>query len=266
MVTRIAVSVILICVGVMLLSACGLGMLIPPRQPELYMASLVLWDVNQSGTPTQLGVLRLSGPASHIDADLVFDKPDCLQGRKLYLTGSVVKSRSPELTLTQKAAGEELVLLRGNLPPQPMIYSIDVFPASGSFFIGGGCAAGKLQVFQARELPEVLGNWRGSAAPAQQGTILETILWEHPTRFNAPQAIVEFRHNPCFQKGETTSAVELPSVPQHFTLAFKMDTGTILTADTTVDVLTRNTPLITHYSVHGGACDGQSFSATLHKR
>jgi hypothetical protein len=264
MVTRIAVSVILICIGVLLLSACGLGMLIPPRQPEVYMASLVLWDVNQGATPVQLGALRLSGPANHIDADLVFQQPDCLKDQKLYLTGSILKSGPPHLTLTQKPGQPELLQLKANLPPQPMVYSIDVTPANGSFSIDSGCAAGKTYQFQARQSPYVLGVWRGTAGPAQQGTMVETISWEQSSRFDNPQATIEFRHNPCFQKGETTAAVELPTVPQHFTLAFKMDTGATLTADTTVDVLTRNTPLITQYSVHGGACDGQSFTATLH--
>ncbi len=264
MVIRIAVSVVLICVGVLLLSACGLGMLIPPRQPELYMASLVLWDVNQGATPMQVGVLRLSGPANHVDADLVFDKPDCLQGQKLYLTGSVIKSRSPELTLIQKSGQPEVIQLKAYLPPQPMVYSIDLTPANGSVSVGSGCDVGKTYQFQARESPYVLNVWRGATSPPQQGTIVQTIHWQSHTRFDDPQATIEFRHNPCFQKGKTTSAVELPSVPQHFTLAFKMDTGAILTADTTVDVLTRNTPLLTQYSVHGGACDGQSFTATLH--
>jgi hypothetical protein len=266
MTTRIAVSVVLICVGVMLLSACGLSMLIPPRQPELVTNTLVLWDMSQGSTPTPLGLLRLSGPANHIDASLVVKEPNCLKDEKIYLTGTVVKSHSPELTLTQKPDQPEFLQLQAKLPPQPMVYRIDAAPSNGSISFGSGCASAKIYQFQARDFPKLLGTWRGSAATPQQAAIVETIYWEHPTRYDIPQATVELRHDACFLKGETTSAVELPSVPQHFTLTFKMDANAILTADTTVDVLTRNTPLITRYSVKGGACDGQTFTAILHER
>jgi hypothetical protein len=266
MVIRVAVSVVLICVSVLLLSACGISLLIPPRQPVVMSTSLVLWDVSQTSIPTQLGTLRLSGAANHIDADLVLKQPDCLKDQQLYLTGSVARAHTPELTLTQKPGQSEPLQLNAALPAQPIVYTVDVSPSSGSLSIGSGCAPARTFQFQARELPEVLGTWLGSAAPTPRDTIIERISSEPARRFDQPQATIEFRHNLCFHKGETTAAVELPSIPQHFTLAFKMDTGAILTADTTVDVLTRNTPLITHYSVHGGACDGQIFDATLRKQ
>ncbi len=263
MLIRAAVTVVFLCVGMLLLSACGLPMLIPPRQLELYGASLVLWDVTHGSSPTNLGILRLSGPTNHLEASLLLKQPGCPGDLQLYLTGSVVKSRPPHLSLTQKPGQPDSIQLQADLPQQPMVYSIDLAPASGSFSLDSGCASGRMFPFQARELPDVLGYWQGSTPPPQVGAITEAIGAQSRAG-NAAQATIEFQRNSCFRKGETASPVDLPTVPQHFTFAFEMDSGAVLTAETTVDVLSRHTPLITHYSIAGGACDGQSFTATLH--
>lgn len=263
--TRIAVTIVLLCIGVMLLSACGLPELIPPKSPAVYTDYFFLWQQDAGSPPVRIGTLRISGVANQIAAKLSLDTPSCLENVDLYLAGTVVKAAAPVLTLRSKPAQKQAVELDATLPSQQMVYSVNVAPFKGRLTVDSGCAPETSYLIQGRRELDIDGYWHGKSPDPNPFSIYESIqARRYGDKDYLRHAEIRFAHNPCFQTGETTADTRVSPTDQHFSLDFQMNTGATLTAETTVDVLAPGTPLTTHYTVHGSTCDGQTFSTTLH--
>ena len=72
MTKRIALSVVFLCVGVLLLSACGLPELIPPAHPWVSANNFILLVDQPGGPPRQVGTGSIAGYADHVTAVLAF--------------------------------------------------------------------------------------------------------------------------------------------------------------------------------------------------
>jgi len=272
MATRIAVSITAICIGIMLLSACGFAPI--NSKPYVQYNDFVLW-LQAPGSPPQLaGFGRIGGPSyTQVGSTLTLLEPACLNRQILYLTGSLHNTPAPSLDLHAKLATGQQIQMHAVRPPPANEYSSNAIPAAGTLTLQGGCASGSTFNIFARFPPELHGQWLGSALPRPDSplTIDEAMSqssFDDRGDTHVSAAITIFGQ-PCFTRGQASEKAAVPFNSRSFTLNFKMDDGSTLTAATTLPPPQLDAPISAievHYNISGGPCDGQAFTATLHHR
>jgi hypothetical protein len=264
MATRIAVTTILICITVMLFSACGLPMLIPPANPNLNYQTLILWQQHTTEPPNAIAYLSLYGSTSNVKAHLRVLQSPCSSPDQIELIGSINRATAPTLALHNAQLGPDQpkpMRLSGTLAPQHMVYTASIAPLEGELTFPSGC---KLTI-HGREAPKLFGEWRGTTDSRSQPIhISHKFLFKSGSRtFSKYETFISLDGAPCFSQAVAQSQIRYNEDTAQFSTTYTIGPVTTLTAETTIDVLAHNTPLHTRYTIHGGPCDGQTFTATL---
>jgi hypothetical protein len=268
MATRAAVTIVLLCVGVLLLSACGLPFLMPPIHPPIPSENLVLYRQESSNALVPLGWGSIRGHKEDVRLELTLLPTNCLARERLELAGAITGTPSPTLLLRVQRTDSQTVEMEGILRPQSMKYGIDVLPFHGSLTLNSGCTGSQTIHILATASPDLLGLWEGTTeieghTPVQ---IRETVV---PNGSGGPLAIhlnhgfLTLRGEVCSASGNQSGEATFPIGTTQFTLTFLMDDHSTITAATTINPLVRYAARKTRFTVSGGPCDGRTFTADL---
>jgi len=266
--SRAAISVILICIGILLCCACGIPNPIPPRRPPI-SEDLVLWTLDPNGAPTPVANLLLFGNTVHIDASLSFQTPPCLAGKSIFLSGGISSQPNPTLSLAEKSSESAVVQLTADLQPQQAIYRFKTAPFDGILTLPPTCSPVANLPVKARVYPQLAGKWRLAADPPnaslslQQSVRIESRVFDRDAQtLSTYSATLDLAGAACTFHGRATSVVS--GYHSHYSLTFQSADGqTSVFADADIGVFNDRTPIHTRYTIHGGVCDGKTFTATL---
>lgn len=144
---RIAVTTIFLCIGILLLSACGLSLRPAPRiRPVFVGGNFALYD--SAHTLLARGSIYSASDAHNVAGSLTFVAPDCRKGRQIALTGTI----DPRLFLRSVPNQEVDALLWSNTRPVYGANTISLLPFKGLLSVRGACAVNDLPV-EAQFLP-----------------------------------------------------------------------------------------------------------------
>lgn len=266
MLIRAAATVVLICVGILLLSACGLPLLIPPANPLIPSEIYDLWQENADGTLTPIATGLVGGPTNDVRLDLDLLPPICLTGQKIELAGTILKSPTPTMSLQAQEPNGQRISLHATLRPQRFVYGGNIVPFQGSLTFEGGCTGTKILKVVAAEEFYAFGSWTGTAQSASQQAIqVKETLESHGKNESIHQvtATLSIKAGVCSASSSKESSVSLPPGSPHYVITFLMDNRSTITAETTADVLHPNVPRPTQFTIVGGPCNRQTFTANL---
>jgi hypothetical protein len=270
MLIRASGTVVLLCVGILLLSACGLPLLIPPAHPTIRANSFDVWEQKEDGALVPIGWGWVDGVADDIRLELHMLPSNCLAAQKLELAGRVVAGSPPSMHLTARQVGGEVLVLDANLRPQPIVYSVNTLPFHGSLSFDQGCTGPKTLKIVAGEEPYPFGSLAGISRSATNARIeIDEVLETTGTR---PQSIYQvtaalhIKAGDCSADTLKDSELAMPTGSPHVAINFLMDNHSTVFAETAIDVLHPNAPYATRFTIHGGPCDGQTFEAALRHR
>ena len=161
---RMAVATILICIGILLLSACGIPLGPAPRaRPQLIGSRFAVYTHTPQPRLIATGGIEGTTDTQHIRGYLTFAAPDCLNGQQIELTGAL----SPTLTLHSRQSTGAQILLRAATSPLYQPLSIQAVPFAGELSRTASCANLSPTAVDTRAIPDLAAIWRGSATGAQ---------------------------------------------------------------------------------------------------
>jgi hypothetical protein len=228
---------------------------------------LVLWTSDRDGAPTQVASLLLFGNTLHLDGELFLHEPPCLAGQDISLTGDIGSRANPTLHLRPKP-GQPAVELTAELKPRQAPYRLKTAPFDAFLALPATCSPVTTLAVKARLYPRLDGKWRLAADPPnaflsiREALTIQSGTYEPSTQRLTYIASLDLEGAPCAFHGTATS--EISGYTSRYSLTFQSADGqTSVFADATIAVLDDRTPIQTRYTIHGGACDGRSFTATL---
>lgn len=156
MLTRVSIALSLICIGTLLLSACGWS---PDLSPYLPLETFVLWQTNAGVPPTILGSGEIMVDASDFDATGTIFPSQCSPQRSFKLRGSYLPGTPPRDAIAQGnnsvsgITGDLAGVVHGGK------HNRSVLPVSGSMTIQNWCHGSFVANVEARPGPDFKHTW-----------------------------------------------------------------------------------------------------------
>jgi hypothetical protein len=261
MLTRIAVVTVLFCIGILLLSACGLAP--APSLPYIEVEDFVLWQVSPDHPDRLLGTGRVDGIPGDVHASLVLLEPLCSQHTEFNLVGRMTAgTSSSSLTLSDRKNPDQLSLT-GVFSSRRHGLTNYVLPFSGSLNLNNFCGhTGALPV-EARLTPTFRQSWH-----SKQSAKPSVFLSLEKTEPSSGQSAYEWGSiavfdSACFRRG---SFVAMRGAAQtSLDATFTMDDGSTVFAAGLPTALERKKvpPIRSTFTISGGRCNGQTLQVDL---
>ncbi len=267
--TRIAVAVCICCVGVMLFAACGLPL---PQPPTVESQRFVVTQQDGAGHTTLAAFGGFGGgDLQHMYGFLTLKYPDCVEPASFSLTGALnVRDRRIKLA-GDRASG---VAIDGTATFGRNGSTYVDLHVSGTMTRPAGCHdTTPVQVpFNPTPFVPLVGVFKASAS-LPDGKTLDLSVALHDFSFDsrghyAGQSRIDIAGSSCFREGTVqVGRGNFQSLPAtSFSEVYRMDDGSVLIAVIARPAwLGSSLPLTlpTSFTVAGGACDKQTFAATL---
>ncbi len=133
---RFAIATVIVCIGILLLSACGLNLSPPIRPlPQVLASRFAVYTLGVQPELLATGEIDGTTDLTHIPGRITFATPDCLKGQQIELTGSL----SPTLYLSSVTG--LAVRLIAQTSPLYHPRTIEAVPFAGVLTRSGTCAS-----------------------------------------------------------------------------------------------------------------------------
>ena len=266
---RVSIALSLICIGILLLSACGWT---PPNPRDAYLHDeFVLWHTNSGMAPTIVGEGSIYGSPQRVLGRARIFGSRCGEQRTFGLSGTALPGPAP---FTIRLYSDPI-----KLQPDPHLSlvlggtthgssgNVSMLPLAGSMTLENWCGNREVMEIEARPGPALRHRWQrlaeaGSPEPlAAYLTVNQTVADGNGVSWVWGTTSVV--HGRCRLVGKIpahVAATQPLAETSVSTLAGPTFTLTNLPA-----TLNPDPPTEIHTTVHisGGACDGQTFPVTV---
>jgi hypothetical protein len=268
MLTRLAVASVLVCILILLASACGWGGGSYGRSPYIQFQQIVLYQTAPGDPPRLIGHGSITSTGPYATATVEFFEIPCLNFPLRDLRSDLIDARTTSVELRSPSPSPAIIALSGSTLPVGRGDLAVQFPLIGTLKPVDPCAGNIPIHIEARPGPDLLHSWKGRL-PQTAGphNLVNVKLYQVRPSGRSPGALwaeVDLDRSSC---GDflRSSAPRDPSKPQPAAFTFALSArsaATISGLPSTLDPEPPSTIPIT-LTFTGGPCDAQTFTSTL---
>jgi hypothetical protein len=264
--TRLSVATVFVCIVILLASACGWGGGHYAASPYVRYQDFVLYQTAPGDPPRIIGYGSMGGSLATIYSTINLFNTSC-PGRRPNQVAVHGIANSGFTNLNNTSAGEPVDLsLSGPVRRLPHDeWAVDL-PFSGTLVPLTPCAGTETLHIEARPGPDLHHQWSGplpgKALPRNVTLNLGQVRATDRT-VGALWGELRFTYGPCRSFGSFLQPLD--PAPPTLSRAFLMEDGSLVTITGVPSSLDPDPPssLTVALTITGGACDGQTFNATL---